>query len=330
MKPGNLLYITATISVALIIAYVTINRDSVPPVVEPAIEIPAAAIDAVIEQEATLAKTKANAETAGVDADERTQSLERPHTDKFQDQFPDPKAELRRLGMDTSDFGIRDTLSNKTNTSGARYWSAMALGKSKSADAGQILTEILKYDEDHGTRLGAIGGLAYLGDSESISILENYLNHDPNDSIRMGVVSALYRNNSDIGREVLSKVVVDQTQRLSVREQALEFLALTGTPKIANTMRVLLVDELPELRARAAVALANDHRDEALPYLVSAALDDDLSLGAWGAVLRQLQAITGDRFTKVKPLDYFSGPGPRSATNREIESWWESISGPTQ
>lgn len=321
MNSNKAFYVLVVVAIASAVGYALLSK---PRVASPLSSEPEIVIRNS-KSEATLPRSGVTSRTTRSSIEESAQSVSQIHASKFQDQFPDPTDHLRRLGLDSTESGIRKTLADTSNNSAARYWSAMALGKSKGADAGQILAEVLENDRILDVRIGAIGGLAYLGDSGSISVLENYLNHDPNEILRESIVSALYRNNSDAGREVLRRTASDQSQVFAVRRQSLAVLSQTRTPDMANTMRVFLVDEQPELRAIAAIALSHEHGDEVISHLVNAALDENVPLSTWGNVIYRLQAITGDRFTKVKSIEYVTNSDARLATKREIEVWWDGV-----
>jgi len=284
------------------------------------------------EQPAEKPEFTANSTEQDTDVDVDVTSVDLPSRpseasilDTFPSRFTDPFDRLRKLDLETSEIGIRATLSDESQSTEARYWSAIALGKSQSADAGNILEDILKNDDETDMQIGAVAGLAYLGDPKSLNILENTLNYHPNSSLRSSIISALLRNPSQSTHDIVSRTVVDQSQELNVRLNAFQYLALTESPAIANTMRTLLADSSAELRASAAVALSREYRDEAMSHLVSAALDDDLPLEIWGDVVLRLQEMTEAKVDALKPIDYFTNSEARSQTKIEIENWWRSI-----
>ena len=233
--------------------------------------------------------------------------------------------QLTELGVDTSFENLVAILNDRNGVPDERYLSAIAIGQLKNAGSRQVLTQTFN-DEDVEVRRGVVTGLGLLGDSESVQDLETFLNHDPSRSVRTAVISALYRVNTDNSREILSRTVINPTQKLNIRMSAIEVLTLTQNQAIANTMRSLLVDENSQIRASAAVELSRGHGDEAVSYLVTAALDDSLPIYVWGGVLSRLQEIAGQDFTTARPVDYASNPKIRVATNKEIESWWKRIS----
>jgi len=312
MNLSRAIFVLVAIIVASVVAYQLMGTDAPSPVPpQAASEEPAGAQNAIVDSESD-----------DVAPDEVAEPGASLVPDGFLEQFPDPIEVLRERGLDTSEAGIRAMLADTNRPSGARHWGAMALGKLNSAGAYEILAQLLKNETDNDVRIGAVGGLAYLGDSESISLLESYLAHDPDESVRVAVLSALYRNPSEMGREVFSRTAVDTTQHLPVRVSALEGTALVQSEAVANTMRTLLIDTEPEIRARAAVALSRTHQNEALSYLVDSALDDDIPLHVWGRVVRRLQEVTDDQFTDHKPVDYAADPELRASTKKEIARWW--------
>ena len=230
--------------------------------------------------------------------------------------------ELLKLGIDPSESVIRSLLADSGGKPEARYWSAIALGQSKSSDAAQILERLMKVDTDNDVRIGAIKGLAFLGSPQALSLLEHALQTEPSQSIRSSIVSSLYVASTPGRHAILRDVAIDSTQPLAVRVNALEVTGLVLDDPAANTMRLLLVDHEPEIRARAAVALSRHSVDEVLSFLVTSALDDEVPLHVWHDVLTRLQKITGNRFTTIRPIDYSNDPDLRFLTNMEIESWW--------
>jgi hypothetical protein len=63
MKSSKLVYITATVSVALVIAFVAIDRDLIPPSDQPVIETTAATVESDMEKETTLPEPAAEVES---------------------------------------------------------------------------------------------------------------------------------------------------------------------------------------------------------------------------------------------------------------------------
>lgn len=231
---------------------------------------------------------------------------------------------LGELGIDTSFDNLVATLSNQDSETSIRYLCAIAIGQSRNSDSRRELANALD-DEDIEVRHGVVTGLGLVGDVESVRILSDLLNYDPNQALRGTVISALYRANSDQSREVLSRAAADQTQEQDLRLFAIEILGLTQSEEIANTMRILLVDEHPQIRASAAVELSRHYEDEAVFYLVTSAQDDSLPVYIWGGVLTRLQEITGKTFGSARPIDYASNPVFRAETKIEIQNWWQDI-----
>lgn len=241
--------------------------------------------------------------------------------------LPNPSEELARLGIDSSLNTLRAVLSDPEGNSDTRYWSAMLLGMTGTAEDGDLLIQMASPDQEHDVRMGAIAGLVHLDEEDHLRVLQDYLSYDADEAIRLGVVSAIYRNMTEAGQEIVINSALDTSQLPFVRLHSATVLAENTSASIENTMRVLLVDEVAELRATAAVSLARKYSDEVTPQLVKSAIEDELSIDLWDQVRRELQIISDFEITSKPSIEYVTNPEARIATNREIREWWAGVRG---
>lgn len=237
------------------------------------------------------------------------------------DVGPLPEERLEQLGIDTTVSSMAAVLNDQSQPTEARYWSAIALGRTKDRSALRLLTNTLT-DENADIRMGALVGLEELREPGAIPEISQLLKHDSNDGVRQQAIVSLMRIGGLAAEDALATAGADQNQSSEIRVGAVVALGTQSTATSLDKLRVLTESTSTEVRVRSIVILSRRYPAEYTPDLVEASKESELNQLVMDDVVNQLEEISGEEFTGG-PIGWARlSPNQQQLVQQRIAEWW--------
>ncbi|MCM8854400.1 MAG: HEAT repeat domain-containing protein [Candidatus Thiodiazotropha sp.] len=184
---------------------------------------------------------------------------------------------LGRIGDEAAVPALTDSLQNDTSGEVCSMVTE-ALGKIASAECVDLLLNVLterpeglEWDGDWDTwwdiQLEAVKALGAVGAVKAVDSLVAFINDDAQQDIENEVLNALV-SISGVGLDQVIERVQDTTNKRLSRRRAIHALAESHSPSSTRVLGRSLQDADPEVRAEAALALANQNAERYLSALV--------------------------------------------------------------
>ena len=208
------------------------------------------------------------------------------------DVRPTPQERLVEAGIEVSIPSLTTTLQDPSVAPELRYFSAVALGRTKRTAVLETLHSALT-DATEDVRAGAVAGLRHLAAPASVAPLRNVALEDPSPHVRQSTIGALQQIGGDLAASTLVDMATASSNSESLRINALFAVGRIARPAQRDALTALLAHPNTRIRTTSAIALAAAGDREAVPVLIDAIQDRSVPEWLREESVRELEKVRG-------------------------------------
>ncbi len=239
----------------------------------------------------------------------------------------DPTLELAQLGLDTSPTSLEALATGPDIDSQVRYLALVAIGRSEYAGALETLTAFCTDDVDPDLQLGAIQGLAELGDPSAVPLFQSIARSSTREaSVQSALLGLARRDSPDSRRAMIALARSGEMGRGAMISIIHLFRRSPGDDSDELLRELQGHSELP-VRASATIGLSERFGREFDGALVAIAAESVDDLEVWPDIVRRIEHRSGLAFESA---DELRSPNidreARLRASQRMADWYESLS----